>query len=122
MNGLDSATDLSFFLGQSLTEVGLGKYDVQLHFDKGLAVQIESSAELTLPDGTDVKIPRIGMNGVAGATGLHVLLGKDVVGVSVLGKGDLCIVFDGGEKLVLFDDAEYYECYNISMGSLLIVV
>jgi len=110
MYGLDESEDLSFMLGKELQQVAVGQYQVILHFTDDLGIYIGSGCRWINTDQESVEMsgdsPELTKN-------LVFLLGQKIEKTENLGEGTLQLTFSEGSQLLLFDDLENYESYQI---------
>ena len=112
-----STTDVSFFVGAYLTQVCFGKFDLGLNFDHPpSSIMIQSSFGIQKPSGALEKY------GISDVTQLKDLLNCDVTSANWGELGTLILTFEGGNRLMVFDDSDQYESYTISHSGPLIVV
>jgi Family of unknown function (DUF6188) len=110
MYGLDKSEDLSFMIGKDLEQVAVGSYQVILNFRQDLSISIESSCQLIDKSETTT---HMSSEDPEKTKNLVCLLGKQIIKANNLGKGSLELSFSGDYKLLLFDDSDNYESYNI---------
>lgn len=118
MYGLPPGFDPEIFLGRVVDQVCFSANNVQISFRDDGYITIEGSyAHLTheAADTPDVAVPPSSSN-------LMRLAGKVVSAASVVGSGDLRLVFDDGQILVCLDDSPKYESYHIGIDGFEITV
>jgi len=115
--------DWSFFLGRKLTQLCIGEYDIQLHFQENVTISIqgEDPAEAfrhkaALSSTSAVR----GMPG--GAVTLVSLLGASVQKVVAESNLVLALYFSNNEDLRIFDSSDSCESFTINGPKGLIVV
>ncbi len=128
MYELDPNMDLSFLVGLTLTQVGVGEFQIQLHFHENVTISIEESVECTMttsasrwgyddhwtssPEGDDMKA----------VTSLLSLLGKTTTAFRRVGRSGLALSFEGGPSLEIFGENSDYESFQINHPGGMIVV
>jgi hypothetical protein len=119
MYGLPDDLDLSFFVGTTLIQLGMGEHQIAfaLHPDVGLSV--ESTMRLTNPEGETVTIDE-DYRVTAGV--LLPLISHDVQRATRTASGALRLEWSNGAALEIDDDSEHYESYTINHGDRLIVI
>jgi hypothetical protein len=121
MYGLNSKdTDLSFLLYKEVQQVCIGLYQVILNFDSDVSISVECRVAHHL--GEDGKVEEWSPSGSASRSSLPLLLGSRISDVTVVGRGTLRIVFSNRNTLLLYDESDEHESYQISYGGRLIVV
>ena len=112
-----------FFTGRELTQLCIGLYDIQLHFNDGLSISIHSgdpgssfNHKTKLVSSSEVK----GMPG--GAVTLVSLLGAIVQRVVSENDTTLFIKFNNEEELRIYDGSETYESFVIDGPTGVIVI
>lgn len=114
---LMSAINISFFVGGFLTQVCFGKFDLGLNFDRpASSIMIQSSFGIETPSRALEKYD------ISDVTQLKGFLNCDVTGATWGEQGTLILEFEGGGRLMVFDDSDQYESYTISHGTTTIVV
>ena len=113
MNGIKPGTDLSFLIGKELIQVRTGKYHLELCFDQEVSVGVEAQVSL------DHAPPVHGVP--AGALFLE-FIGQVIQQVTILGRGDLELLFDGGRRISLLDSNYAFESFQIKGPGIYIVV
>ena len=112
MYGFPPALSPNIFVDKTLTTVHFSEYLLSLHFDGQVWVDVYGRVEHDSPgqfvDMCDVDEPFV-------STRLPRLLGHRVVSASVEGRGTICLSFDTGEVLKIYDDTDWYECYHIEI-------
>ena len=113
MRPFPPAEDLSFLVGNELSNVTLQPYQVDFHFVQGSTLIIELGLEFIDLDGrTQVHDPqhRLGPDPVR----FHTLIGERV---SQLDRSDyrLTLTFDSGRKLTVLSDERPYEAGHITV-------
>ena len=118
------STSLEFLVGDEITQVAYGWYDVQFHFADGANVSVWSEVHHTVGGATDVWKA----GSLPDSAGLLSVLGNasgrppnPVVRVVPEESGDLVIEFARGDELRLREDPDH-EAYSISTKETLIVV
>jgi hypothetical protein len=112
-----STANISFFIGSFLTQVCFGKFDLGLNFDRpASSIMIQSSCGIQTASGALEKYD------ITDVTQLRGFLNRDVTGATWGEEGTLILEFEGGDRLMVFDDSDQYESYTISHGTTTIVV
>jgi hypothetical protein len=118
MYGLPTTTDLSFLVGKSVEQVCLGQYQTQVHLEHA-SISIECKHVLvTTDENRKILWERTGFP----SHGISQLLGQTVLQALVIDEGILELSFSRGDRLLLFDDSDQYESFQINSGSQNIVV
>ncbi len=120
MYGLKKDIDLSFLTGREVTQVAIGVYQVQLHFDEDVGIYVEG--EFSYFDGTDNLHwkPEPGSANTAGRT--VALLGTTIDKFEANENGTLKLSFSNGHHLIIPDSSREYESYQITCPGRYIVV
>jgi hypothetical protein len=119
--GIPENFDTAVFVGATLERVCFGPYLVQLEFgsDQPLHVSIESAYVHTGPDQEDWRDEvRLPLN----SSRLMQLTNHTVVKAARLDRERLELVFDHGHSLMLIDDTEHYESFQIEARGKLWVI
>lgn len=113
MHGLSSPTDLRFFQGREVERIGVGQFQASVHFDGDLTLTIEGQCRLD----------RVECAPGAGA-GKHLLavLGLVVASASCVDERHLALRFDNGTELLVLEDDDPFESFNITGPAIHIVV
>ena len=114
MYGLDKATDLTFLIGRSLTQICIGLFQLILNMDNELSISVEGDFEYIAP-GSGKAMRCCEFPG--SACPLVELLGKKIIGVDVTSESTLVLVFEDGSHLRLLDsnlDAESYQITGLN--------
>jgi hypothetical protein len=119
MYGVPADLDPTAFVGQELTEVAIGAYNLQFHFHPELIISIQGHWELR--DSTGTIVEQSGSNDhedshsqiVATPTSLPHLLGRSVIRLRISAPKWFEIEFDSSECLRVFDDSPHYESFSI---------
>jgi hypothetical protein len=119
MNGLPKTTDLTFLLGQELTQVCVGVHQTILHFDGDTSITLECKFAVS-------KVAEAGGEACAYSRSAAVdflkILGSRISRVTNNGNGELEIAFSDGTLVVMFDSNTNYESYQIVGPAQTIVV
>src|SRR5688572_1390146 len=122
MYGLPPDFDASFFVAQTLTQIWFQEYSMQFLFcedlTEGPTVSLQSAFRFRSAPDAEVE------HGDIPVTDSRVmqLIGKQVRRASGSVDGTLRLEFESGAVLEFLDDNEHYECYQIHMVGLLVVV
>jgi hypothetical protein len=103
--------DLSVIVGTDLNMMGLGRYDVQFHFDSKATINLQSRAEL-LHNGVEVAQWEEHRNW--SKPSFQKLLGQTVLGFAIPHDRLIEIQFTDGLLLKLYDDFDQFESMQIS--------
>lgn len=117
MHGLPKDIDVSFFIGQALTQLCFGGNDLLLNFGDDLSVSVTSRVELE-GHGSRSEIEDFKVEGAP----LLALIERTIEAATPHVDGTLELRFDGGMVLRLFDDSPNYESYVIWHGKETIAV
>lgn len=112
MYGVPADESFAFFEGRRLDAVIYGRYQVSLHFDGQVSIQIEGeigvaaagAAEEVVTDARDLARPILD------------LLSREVASVRVEPPTSLTLVFDDGSEVRAIDDRGPYECFIVHHG------
>ena len=116
--GLPEDLDLSFFVGRSLIQLGMGEHQIQFVLHPDVRLSVESTMRLTSLSGETSSVEDYRQT--AGV--LLPLISHDVQGASRTPSGALRLEWSNGAVLEVDDDSEQYESYTINHGDRLIVV
>jgi Family of unknown function (DUF6188) len=103
---LPAGIDLSFLKGETLIQVAVGGWDVQMRFSNGSAISIEDQCEVEM----DGHLHEVGPP--AGAA-LLALLGHDVSSATVVENRHVELWF-GDKRVVVRDTDEPYAYYSVA--------
>ena len=109
MYGLDKATDLTFLIGKSLTQICIGLFQLILNMDNGLSISVEGAFEYIVP-GRAIQSGEL----PGSACFLVELLGKKIIGVDIASGGTLVLMFENGSHLRFLDSNPDAESYQIT--------
>lgn len=112
MYGLPENYDTSFLKGKEVESVCFARYQVNVNFEGGVWIQIESGYRI-VSQCEDLEVV---MSFPAVHSVFPTLLGVRVVDVATSAAGDMEIRFDGGLALRLTGDSGPYESYRIFDG------
>lgn len=109
MYGLKESLDLNFLINSEITQVALGKHDVQIAF--GESIKICAQCKMRFERSTGV----LDIDGEDGrsAGALSVLLGETVSAIRIPSGKELVLHFKSGNLLRVFDSSERYESFVI---------
>jgi|SRR6478752_4910829 len=120
MHGLDPATDLGPLIGATLTFVGIGQHQVQLHFSGEPDCAVSAEGEYSV---RPVQEPLVRFaEPPEGASALVALLGSHVERAEVLDAGTMRLTLNAGVVVEVYDSKAGYESYQVTLGDRLIVV
>jgi hypothetical protein len=109
--------DLSFMVGQELTQVAIGLYQVQFHFNQETIVSIEDCFTYERADNK-----HLWKSGELEGAGLVVQLVGSVVTAVLAHESELEMHFSSGSKLTIGAEASAFESFTIKHRGGLIVV
>ena len=109
MYGLKESLDLNFLINSEITQVALGKHDVQISF--GERVKICAQCKMTFERSTGA----VDIDGEDGqsAGDLSELLGEIVSAIKIPNGKELVLHFKSGNLLRIFDSSERYESFVV---------
>ena len=120
MYGLKKEINLSFFVGCELSQIAIGLFQVQFHFDDSVSLSVE--AEFRYFDGQqewnwiqEPSSPDVAARTVA-------LLGARVTHFHSELNGTLSLTFSNGHRLTVLDSSKEYESYGINHHGEIIIV
>jgi hypothetical protein len=119
MYGLPEDLDLSFFVGTTLIQLGMGEHQIQFVLHPNVRLSVESTMRLTSATGLNSRVED-GYREEAGV--LLPLISHDVERASRTPSGALRLEWSNGAVLEVDDDSDQYESYTINHGERLIVV
>lgn len=112
MYGFPPSLSPDIFVDKCLTSILFAEYLVALDFDGQLHIDVYSTLSHDSPgefaELWDLESPVL-------TTRLPRLLGHRVVAADLEGRGTICLSFDTGEVLKIYDDTDWYECYHIEI-------
>jgi hypothetical protein len=118
MYGVPANLDLKFLHGAELTLVGLGLYQINLHFHPEGIISVQGDWELR--DETDSLIDRDSWGPGREPYQLHKLLGRSVTVTEVAAPESFALRFDSGHVLRVFDNSPEYESFSIQPGNIFV--
>ena len=110
MYGLSPDLKIEGMLDHTLTQICVGKYDVQFRFSSGTFIAVQGGARI-LEDGRT--IATWNEEGAWSDLSFQKLLNHDVIGYSVTDSKTLRIDFGDNFVLELLDDSDDYESMQI---------
>ncbi len=118
MHGLPMNIDLCFIEVKKLEQVCIGEHQIILNFEDALSISIETAIHVHESDNNlrTFELLRDSAQSLCSLLGLCV---QRAVGSP---DGTLSLEFENGTRLVVYDDNENYESYQIRFGDKLIVV
>jgi hypothetical protein len=116
--GLPKDIDLTFLIGREVTQVAIGVYQVQFHFDEDVCISVESS--FTYSDSQQEWTWREGLVLIAAHTAA--LLSAKIESFNAQQDGTISMVFSNGHRLTIFDSSKNYESYSITRPRVNIIV
>ncbi len=110
MHGLSQDVDVSFCVGQTLSQICFGPHDLILNFhaEKSATISIWSSIGCIGADGVSEKF--VDLKKSADFV-LH-LLNLTVQSATIPANGTLSLGFEDGTYLEIYDDSDRYESYS----------
>ncbi|MHB1225797.1 MAG: DUF6188 family protein [Gemmatimonadaceae bacterium] len=117
MDGLPPDADLRPLVGACVSQICFSRRQYILFFVEDVRVSVESTCELTLPDGQVTSITEY----VQAATELCDLLDHTVEAVAREKDGGLTIRFSSGATLRLLNDTREYESFQVHVGTVVYV-
>jgi hypothetical protein len=120
MHGLKKEIDLGFLTGLKLTQVAIGLYQVQFHFDQDVTLSVE--AEFRYFDGRDESIWRQEPSSPQVAARTVAMLGASISSFETNENGTLALAFSNGHRLTILDSFKEYESYDIARPGQTIIV
>ncbi|MBX9772197.1 MAG: hypothetical protein K2X29_12545 [Candidatus Obscuribacterales bacterium] len=116
---LPPESELDFFIGEHLIQIGMGQYNIILRFSWGIDVTVEVSLTVRLLDGTEQQwIP----DSPFVANALFDFIGKPVASVSVLEENRLQLNFDGLGSLTIGTSDDGVESYTINPPENVVII
>jgi hypothetical protein len=109
MYGLKESVDLSFLINAEITQVALGKHDIQIAFGEQSNITAQCQILFEQSAGT-TKID--GKNGRS-AGSLSGLLGDVVENIQISNRDELILRLKSGNILRLFDSSRHYESFVV---------
>jgi len=116
--GLPEGIDLTFFAHKMLIQVCIGAHDLILNFEGGINISIASCIEMASPTVPSRRYEDFRQ----ASSALVALITRSVASAAREDAGTLTLLFEGGERVSVFDDSTQYESYTIRHGEELIVV
>jgi hypothetical protein len=103
-----------------VTQVCLGQFQVQVHFSEKARLSIEGRFVHEIAEcGEQIVGER---ESLTSGNRLERLLAKSVVEARVPTNGTVALLFSNHDRLILFDDSEQYESYQINSPEGILVV
>jgi hypothetical protein len=118
MYGVPTDLNLDFLLGATLTMIGLGEFDLQLHFDPEGYIHVEGGWALYGPDANP--LDRSMSHSERTEYRLHILIGKSVTSWGTDPPRSFDLVFSDGSHLRVYDDSREYESFSIQPGDIVV--
>lgn len=119
MYGIDNVKTFEFLIGKELEFLVYGPYAITFQFEKGYQIAAESELHLIEVDTTDFEMT---CHKITNCGPLLQLIGSSIIDISVEGSEKLYLHFSNGQKLMLKDDSDQYESFNISGPDIGIIV
>jgi hypothetical protein len=118
--GLRKGIDLTFLTGREVTQVAVGVFQVQFHFDEDVSISVES--QFTYFDGQREWTWEQGLTFAQVAIRTVSLLSAKIQSFEAQENGTVSLAFSNGHRLTIFDSSKDYESYTISHHGGTIVV
>lgn len=118
MYGLPEDLDLSFFVGTTLIQLGMGEHQIEFVLHPDVRLSVQSIMRLSRRNGETVTIDDYRATGGV----LLPLISHDVRRASRTASGALRLEWSTGAAVEVDDDSETYESYKINHGDRLFVV
>jgi len=118
--GVPKDLPVDAWIGQTLDQVCLGQFQLQLHLGDNVAIGIAGGWVLKDPEGT--VIDQCLEPQEREAYRVHVLLGRTVIASRVDVPESFTLTFDHGYELTVFDDSTQYESFTIAITGRPVVV
>ena len=110
MYGIPLDLDLRDIVGSEISQIRIGRYDVQFHFNSGRGIYLQGDAEI-LNDG--IVIARWTESTGWSTLAFQQLLNATISGYSVINEKLLEIRFEIGLSLYLHDSFDQYESMQV---------
>jgi hypothetical protein len=120
MYGVPANLDLRQFLGDYLTQLCIGQYDLQFIFGKGSSISVQGQWELRDAAGTLLDHDFVDQPAKRESYKAHFLLGATVTASQVNPPQSFTLFFDTGMMLTIFDDSKQHESFSIQPGDIFI--
>jgi hypothetical protein len=122
--GVPSDLNLQNFVGSTLTQVAIGEFELQFHFQPeghiqpGLHIGVGGRWELRDQSGhlVDEAQPTRDRD----VYRVHQLLGRRVTGWEIDAPTSMTLAFDSGYRLQIFDSSREYESFTITPGWIIV--
>lgn len=118
MYGIDEGLDIEFLRGEGLTQICVGEAQVILRFGDSKSISAECDMMLRSDGGPEHVIADFKTDGGP----ILKMLGATLTDWRVVSRKELELAFSDGHTLVLTDDSEHYEAFQINNGPDMIVV
>jgi len=112
MHGVPADLDLSKFKDATLTQLGIGEFQIQFLFHPQGNISVEGKWELRDSDG--ILIDQAKTNVEREICRLHIVLGKTVENYSINAPESFSLRFDSGHVLTVFDDSKQHESFSVN--------
>lgn len=114
MHGFRKDLDLTVIIGDWLTQISLGRYDLQLRFGKsGVLICIQGSV---IVFENEENICEWNHSTNWSSLEFQRLLNQDILGVKVISSNQLNIHFPNSLTLAVCDDSEQFDTVQILFG------
>jgi len=110
MHPFPPAPELAFLIGQELTQICLGRWDVQLHFASGASISVQG--EIGYLDGRGTQDRLDFARAPYPPVRFHDLLQLKVLSLEAQPER-LTLIFEDGGRLSVASEDEQYECGQI---------
>jgi uncharacterized protein DUF6188 len=118
MYGVPQDLSLQGFHGATLTQVAIGEFQIQFHFEPAGEIAVEGRWELR--DQSGCLVDHAEENSSRDVYRVHQLLGRQVTASRVDAPDSIALVFDGGQTLTVFDSSVTHESFTIQPGDVVV--
>ncbi|MDZ4783064.1 MAG: hypothetical protein SGJ19_22695 [Planctomycetia bacterium] len=118
MYGVPADLPVQRFVGDFLTQVRIGKHDIQFAFGQSGTVSVWGHWELVDSGGNLVDCAR--EPNERDAYRVHAILNQAVSDWSIDPPHSFSITFESGHRLKIFDDSPQYESFSIEPGNFVV--
>ena len=119
MYRVENENAFKFLIGKELEFLIYGPYTVTLQFQEGHKIAAERKLHLIELDGSSVVMT---CHQIASCGRLLQLIGTIITNITIEDTDKLYLHFSNGQKLLLIDDSDRYESFNISDPDIGIIV
>jgi hypothetical protein len=111
VHGVPADLPLQSFVGAPLTQIGIGEYQLQFHFQGAGSITVEGGWKLV--DSHQQQVDASQEHKEREAYRVHLLLGQTVGSFTVSPPDSFTLHFTSGYDLTVFDDSERYESFSL---------